>query len=74
MMQTSVKTVGELRLDLPNLFLPRNGSTKAEHTDREREREREGRRKGQRWGPGPRVANLEQVQQLTQILVASERH
>jgi len=43
-------------------------------TRTEKEKEREGRRKGQRWGPGPRVANLEQVQQLTQILVASERH
>lgn len=32
-MQTSVVTVGEVRLDLANLFLPRNGSTKAEHTD-----------------------------------------
>jgi len=52
MMQTSVKTVGELRLDLPNLFLPRNGSTKAEHTDRERERER-GTQKGTAMGARP---------------------
>jgi len=53
-MQTSVKTVGELRLDLPNLFLPRNGSTKAEHTDRERERERErDRERDSDGGPAP---------------------
>jgi len=55
-------------------YLEMGAQKQSTRTEKEKEKEREGRRKGQRWGPGPRVANLEQVQQLTQILVASERH